>query len=159
LSATAPPQGQSTGAWTVRGSGRIMGNDLILNENQRVFTGFSQIIVVPDKDPVLHFTIRSRLLGNDPHSPPDAFEVPVLDPLTMMPLVGSAVGLDQTDALLNLQTTGQMFFGSAVTVSDASTSGMTVSQQPQQVDIDLSGLAAGTQAKVYLDLLGFGATN
>ena len=47
---------------------------------------------------------------------PDAFEVALLDAKTMTPLAGTATGLTGTDALLNLQPNGQVYYAPAATV-------------------------------------------
>src|SRR5262249_13065952 len=98
-------------------------------------------------------------IANDHLQPPDAFEVALLNPQTFQPLAGVAMGLSQTDALLNIQQTGEVFFAPGVNVSGVAHSGDRVSlDQPLTVRIDLANLTAGTPGRLYFDLLGFGAT-
>ena len=135
-----------------------LGNGVaVLKEDPNVFTGLSQTFTIPGGATKLQFTIKNaHLVANGPN-PPDAFEAALLDANTGAPLGGSAVGLNNTDSLLNVQSTGEVFFGPGVTVSGLTTSGETASlDSPLTVTIDLSGIAAGTRAALYFDLLGFG---
>src|SRR6476620_9794360 len=92
--------------------------------------------------------------------PPDAFEVALLDANTMGSLVGTAAGLSNTDALLNVQANGDVFFGPQATVSGASVSGQKLTGSfPLTVTVGLGGVAPGTMATLYFDLLGFGVTD
>jgi hypothetical protein len=115
---------------------------------------------LPGDAKVLHFVIQPHLVANSGPVPQDAFEVALLDAGTMQPLAGIAAGLTQTDALLNVQQDGQVFFSPLVTVAGLSASGQTApAGMPLEVTIDLSGVTAGTRATLYFDLLGFGPTN
>src|SRR5262249_27851773 len=87
----------------------------------------------------------------------DAFEAALLDPTTGASLVGPASGLTQTDAFFNLQSSGRAFFGGQTQVVGVAHSGDTAAAgSPLVVTVSLQGLAAGTKATLYLDLLGFG---
>src|SRR5439155_6533166 len=75
--------------WTVRGSGSVLSGQAVLNEDDRVFTGFSQTFVVPQGATTLRFTVSAVHFGaNGPLNPPDAFEAALLDAATMASLVG-----------------------------------------------------------------------
>src|SRR4029453_4417278 len=104
----------------------------------------------------LRFTITASALQPNPANAPDSFEASLLDAQTLTPLVGTATGLPNTDAFLNIQQTGEVFFGPQVPVPGASTSGQPVSLVfPITVTLDVSGVPAGTQAIVFFDLIGF----
>jgi hypothetical protein len=131
-----------------------------LSEEERVITRFSQTFVIRGGATTLSFTIVSSHLLADEDGPPDAFEVALLDASTMLSAVGTAAGLNNTDALLNLQADGRQFFGTQVTVPDVAASGQSIEADgPLTVSIDISGIAAGTAVTLYFDLLGFGGTN
>jgi hypothetical protein len=157
--AAAAANGLPSG-WTVRGAGSVAGDTVTLQEDDRLLTSVSRLLEVSEGMTSLQFTIRDARLGpNGPLEPPDAFEVALLDADTMQPLVGTAAGLSQTDALLNVQQTGEFFFGPRVTVSGVSGSGQVASlASPLTVTVDLHGIRAGTRALLFLDLLGFGST-
>jgi hypothetical protein len=153
-------QGGSADSWTVRGSGTVDGDRLTLREDSRVITTMSRPFVVPQNSTALVFTITGAAFqDNGPNDPPDAFEVALLDPQTLLPLAGTAAGLTNTDALLNIQPTGQVFVSPHVTVSGVSASGQFADLgQALTVTVDLHGLAPGTQGTLEFDLLGFGPT-
>jgi hypothetical protein len=144
--------------WIARGNGTVVGGSGNLDESNSAFSGFSQSFIVPDDAKTLQFEIHSLNLCEDQGQPPDAFEVALLDASTMLPVVSAAAGMTQTDALLNVQPSGQTFVGSAVTVPGLDASGDTMSwDQPVTVQVDLTGVPVGTTAVLYFDLLGFGA--
>src|SRR5262249_49019704 len=128
-----------------------------LNEDPHVLTGLSQTFVVPDGVTSLQFTVsRADFQPNGPTAP-DAFEEALLDAATLATLVGPAPGLSNTDAFFNLHQAGQAFSGPKVTLSRVATSGQTTSlDSPLVVTVDLHGIAAGTRATLFFDLLGFG---
>ena len=84
-------------------------------------TGAGQALRYRSGRSSLQSTNRCRLAGQragldahlvaDEDNPPDAFEVALLDAATMDPLLGPAAGLTGTDAFLNLQATGEVYFG------------------------------------------------
>ena len=145
--------------WTVRGSSSVTAGQALLVENASLFTRFSQTFTVPANATALRFTITSATFAENGPNPTDAFEVALLDANTMVSLVGVAQGLSDTDALLNIQQTGEVFFGSDVTVPGLSASGQVASLLfPLIVTVDLRGVTAGTQATLFFYLLGFGPT-
>src|SRR5262249_49519951 len=80
----------------------------------------------------------------DPATPsflPDAFEVSLLDPSGHSLL--SSIGADLT-AYANVAPSGMMRLGSGVTIEGT------------RVTLDLTGIAAGTPAALYLDLVTSG---
>ena len=152
MAATLPPN------WTTHGTVNINGNTLSLQENSQILSGVSQTFTVPDGATSLQFTISAdHLLANSSGNPPDAFEAALLD-VNGQPVNGAATGLSNTDAFLNIQSSGQIFYGPGVTVSGRSASGQTGSLASSfTVTEDLTGIAPGTQLTLYFDLLGFGA--
>ncbi len=144
--------------WTSRGAASVVNGQAVLSEDSRVFTGFSQTFVVPDGVHTLSFSIVNAALGASGDGPPDAFEVALLDATSLASPLGTTAGLANTDALLNIQRDGKVFFGSQVTVPGVTASGQTaVFNSPVTVTIDLTGVAPGTAVTLYFDLLGFGA--
>lgn len=77
----------------------------------------------------------------------------LLEASTLTPLAGVVSGLDHTDSLLNIQADGTIFTAPGVSITP-----LTSSPSPRAwlVDIDLTGLPAGTAARLSFDLLGFG---
>ncbi len=146
-------------AWDARGDVSVSAGQLELAEDGLLTSGISQAFIVPAHATQLQFTIERAAFVPESSSPPDAFEVALLDAHAMTPLVGTAVGLTGTDSLLNIQATGQAYFGSEVTVPGTSVSGDLLSslETPLTIVIDVSGIPAGTEAVLYFDLLGFGS--
>src|SRR5262249_46583073 len=102
-SAAATAASALTSGWTVRGAGSVVGDTVTLQEDARLLTSVSRLLEVSEGMTSLQFTIGGARFGpNGPLEPPDAFEVALLDTATMRPLVGTAAGLSQTDALLNV---------------------------------------------------------
>ncbi|MEM9819264.1 MAG: hypothetical protein AAF827_23080 [Cyanobacteria bacterium P01_D01_bin.6] len=75
-----------------------------LTEDSPLLSQLSQTFIVPDDldQRFLTFDLLDTTLGSTDRRPPDAFEVALLDTLTLQPLVGtvsqSAGGLTYTDA-------------------------------------------------------------
>jgi len=160
--------------WAVNGACGVEHGRAVLGEGGRYFSGLSQTFIVPDGAQTLLFTIVQTFivpdgaqtllftivtaeLGTSERSPPDAFEVALLNADTMTSLAGTADGLSFTDAFLNIQPSGQTYFASQVVVPGLSASGETLALTgPIAIEIDLTGVPAGTVATLYFDLLGFG---
>ena len=145
--------------WWVRGTATVGENAITLGEDDRFFSGVSRTFTVPKTDKILQFFLEADLFAT-PDSPPDAFEVAILDAATGQPVAGVANGLTQTDALLNLQATGELFFGADTTQSLVANSGdIATLDGPAVVTVDLTGVPAGKSVTLYFDLLGFGAVD
>ncbi len=143
--------------WTLRGDAVVTSGEGLVGEDGRLNAGLSQIFLVPEGAQYLWFDVVDVDLHATPLNPPDAFEVALLDPVTMQPIVGPADGLTGTDALLNIQPTGQVFFASAVSLPIANVSGEQATLTfPFTVEIALPDTVAGTQVALYFELLGFG---
>ncbi|WP_299490262.1 PKD domain-containing protein, partial [Acaryochloris sp. IP29b_bin.137] len=143
--------------WLRRGDSQILNGQAVLSEDSPFLSNFTQTFIVPEGAQTLQFTLVNTQLGTSDLAPPDAFEVALLDANTLNPVGGIAAGLTQTDALLNLQANGQAYFGSQVQLQGTPQSGDTLDlNAPRTVQIDLSGVEAGTAVTLFLDLLGFG---
>ncbi|MBW4553068.1 MAG: cadherin-like domain-containing protein, partial [Aphanocapsa sp. GSE-SYN-MK-11-07L] len=116
-----------------------------------------QTFIIPEGARSLQFTLTGIDLDASDLAPGDAFEAALLDAQTHQSLVGTAIGLTQTDAFLNLQHTGNAYFSDRVSLAGLSTSGNLANLTGRTVKVDLTGIAAGTQATLYFDLLGFGS--
>ena len=131
-----------------------------LGVDPKLLTSLSQTFTVPAGTTSLQFTIdASGLAPNNSNGPPDAFEVALRDATTGQSLVAPVNGLNQTDSLLNIQETGQVYYSPAASVPGASVSGQTLSlANPLVITVDLSGVLANTEADLSFDLLAFGAS-
>jgi len=137
--------------WTTQGAATVSNGIATLSENSPNNARFSQTFLIPDNATTLQFTILNANLGATSLTPPDAFEVALLNTNTLTPLVGTPSGLNNTDAFLNLQKNGQIYLSPKVSLNS-----LTPSNSPITVSVDLTGIAAGTAATLYFDLLGFG---
>ena len=119
----------------------------MLREEDRFNSRYSQSFVLPSGANFLQFTIVDAHLVGDEKSPPDAFEVALLDYHTGNPLATVAEGLTRTDALLNIQRTGEVYFGSDAVVPGVDVSGTPGDflDYPCVVTVDLRGVTAGTE--------------
>ncbi|HEX4608629.1 MAG TPA: tandem-95 repeat protein, partial [Urbifossiella sp.] len=146
--------------WTAHGAAVLGGGHAVLSEDPDYMTGLSQTFTVPTGADTLQVVInRAAFQTNGPDAPPDAFELALLDAATGMPVVGTAGGLTDTDAFLNIQTDGTTYFSPLTQVSGVAGSGGVASlADPLTVTVDVHGIAPGTQLTLYADLLGFGAT-
>ena len=143
--------------WDTRGGAEVVTGQGVLQEDSRLQTRFSETFVVPADAVALQLTLVRAAWDSDPDAPPDAFEVALLDAQTGQSLTATAAGLSVTDALLNLQSNGQVFFGPDVHVPGVATSGDLVNlATPLTIQIDLQPLPADTVATLYFDLLSFG---
>ena len=143
--------------WTTQGNASIANGQGILDEGTTVQTQFSQSFTVAPGTTTLEFTIvASDLVANGAPSPPDAFEAALLNSQTNQPLIGPPTGLSNTDAFLNIQQTGEVYYAPQVTVPGAGASGSVASLTfPEQISVDVSSVPANTQATLYFDLIGF----
>jgi VCBS repeat-containing protein len=147
--------------WTSDGSVSFADGRATLSEDPTVLTSLSKSFTVPDGLTQLVFTLNILdFRGNGIRQAPDAFEVALLDSDTLTPLVGTAAGLSQTGAFLNIQQNGEVYFGPQVTVTGATNSGAVAAMTaPITVTVDLSGIEPGTHALLAFDLLGFGSAD
>ena len=130
----------------------------MLAESASKLAGATQTFTLPagTQTPDLHHPALN-FVANGYGNPDDAFEMALIDLSTGLPAGGAAVGLANTDAFLNVQGSGAIFYGAGVTVSGRTASGQTgVLSQTITITKDVSALPAGTQLTLYLDLLGFG---
>jgi hypothetical protein len=141
----------TTDDWSTRGSSSISQGHAIIAEDPRYNSNFKQTFTVPNGAKYLQFTLLDTNLGNDLLSPGDAFEVALLDSQTNTSLVRTATGLTFSDALLNVQSDGQMYLS-----SDIIPTGYGSLHSPMTFTVDISHITPGTEATLYFDLLGFG---
>ena len=99
--------------WHTLGDATAVGGGGVLRRMQRFRSRFSQSFVIPPDTTELQFTIVQAALQNDASPPPDAFEVALLDFETMDSLVGIVDGMPGSDALLNIQTSGESYVSSS----------------------------------------------
>jgi VCBS repeat-containing protein len=142
-------------AWDLRGDVSVEHGAAVLREDGTLNSRLSQAFFLPAGATHLQFTILNVALSTQ-HSalasaPPDAFEVALLDSVTLTPLTGVVDGLTLTDALLNIQAGGTTYTHAGVTLTPIGTSGTSY-----LVDVDLTGVTVGAGARLYFDLLGFG---
>ena len=143
--------------WKARGNTNVAGDAGNIGEDETYFSGFSQSFIMPEGVTFLRFDIVDLELYSNPGDPPDVFEVALLQRSTKEPLVSTALELSQTDALLNIQPNACVFFGAGTNVPGVAGSGHVGSSTlPWTIQVDLQGIAAGTEATLFFDLLGFG---
>ncbi|MFW6162535.1 MAG: CARDB domain-containing protein, partial [Planctomycetota bacterium] len=153
--AVADPQDAGFG-WTVRGAAAVVNGEGVLSEAVGPASGFEQIVALPEGAATVQFTLVGASFGPAGGNPPDAFEVVLLDPDTLAPLLTPASQPSGTDAILNVQPTGVAHFGPDVTVEGAAGSGDVIRlDQPVTVTADVSSLAGGTAALLGFDLMSF----
>jgi hypothetical protein len=144
--------------WTASGSASVLNGAGILSEDSQLASRLTQTFAIPDGAQRLQFTLTGGSMSSAIGIPPDAFEAALLDTASMTSLVDTT-GLSGSDAFFNLQSSGAIYSSPLVTVTDLQ--GNVLSSidfsQPVLVSIDLSGVTAGTESALYLDLLGFGA--
>ncbi len=148
--------------WQNRGDSIIANGQAVLTEDSPFLSNFSQTFTIPEDANNLQFTLVDVDLANPSSTfttPPDSFEVALLDPLTLTPLVNTDIGLTETDALLNIQNDGTTYFSNNVRIGGVNTGEIIDYTQYRTISIDISHLAAGTEATLYFDLLGFGAVD
>ncbi len=150
--------GLSPSAWTTRGDVQVGTTSVTLAESASQLAGATQTFTLPAGTQTLTFTIQApNFVTNGYGNPDDAFEMALINLSTGLPAGGAAVGLANTDAFLNVQGSGAIFYGAGVTVSGRTASGQTGAlSQTITITKDVSALPAGTQLTLYLDLLGFG---
>jgi hypothetical protein len=144
--------------WQSSGTASIVDGEGRLDEDAFRASRLSQAFRLPPGAQRLEFVLSGGQMIAADGVPPDAFEVALLDPVTLQPLVGT-IGLSETDAYFNLQANGSFFQGAGVTVTDLAGNPLSSIDfsQPVRVAVDVSALAEGTQAALYFDLLGFAA--
>lgn len=150
------PSDQQFG-WETSGDVAIVDGRAVLGENSVFNAALQQTFVMPEDARTLRFTIVSSTLGVSDLLPGDAFEMALLEAATMTPVVGTAVGLANTDAVVNIQHDGTIHLAPNVTVLGTTVSGSTIALATgTTILIDVSSIKAGTVLTAYFDLLGFG---
>ena len=92
--------------WQTLGGAAVEGGHAVLTETPSLASRFVQQLVAPADARVLTFTIVSAHFEPSGLGPQDAFEVALLDPSVDGGRSPAAIGLADTDALLNLQADG-----------------------------------------------------
>ena len=149
--------GASNHGWIGRGDASIVAGEAVLAEQGQFLSGFEQTFLIPDNAIRLSFTIRDLDLLANASGPVDAFEMALLD-AGGQSLIGLAP-LANTDAALNIQTGGAVYAAGKITIAGLANrnGGLLDLSAPIRVDVDLAGIAAGTAATLYFDLLGMGS--
>ena len=143
--------------WTGLGDAQVVGGVGVLTEDPRRASRLAQTFVVPDQATALSFVIVGANLAANQDGPADAFEVALLDAAGNA--VAGALPLGGSDALFNLQTGGRAYAAASVTATGLAdrNGGALALGAPITVNVDLSGVSAGSTLTLYFDLLGFGA--
>ncbi|MGH7894645.1 MAG: Ig-like domain-containing protein, partial [Candidatus Binatia bacterium] len=144
--------------WTLRGDAVVQFGRLELREDLRLQSGARQSFLIPTGATALQFDLVDVDFDAPGFGPLDAFEVALLDAVSMAPIAGTA-DLTETDALLNIQASGRIRTSAAVTLDGVTGDTLPADlTTPITVTIDLAGIAPGHELSLYFDLLGFGAT-
>ena len=101
--------------WSLLGGAEATGGQGVLTENSNLASRFLQTVTKPDGAVALTFTILDASFDAPGTGPQDAFEVALLDPATLTPLVGG-IALSNTDAALNIQADGTVYGAAGVVV-------------------------------------------
>jgi hypothetical protein len=135
-------------AWSTLGNVIFADGAATLKETASTQTRLNQVFVLGENDRTLTFTLSGIALDDVDNAPDDAFEVALIDANTGLSLLGST-GLTRNDAILNLQANGAEYRAAGVTTTRNDDGSLTV-------QVDLSGIAAGTVVNLSYDLIGFG---
>jgi hypothetical protein len=143
-----------TDSWIAEGDLQPGTNAITLKESTTAPTHLAQIFQINSGNRQLRFTVADLSLNSNASGPNDAFEVALLDADTTLPALGASgtVPLANSDALLNLQSSGSVFFAPALQWSDNGDGSFTYS-------LDLPDSLAGTAVLLSFDLIGFGAAD
>jgi hypothetical protein len=138
--------------WNTLGATNIINGTATLTEQSQKLSELTQAFIIPTGAKTLQFTIKDNHLipGDTTKSANDAFEVALLDTNTFNPIAGTAIGLNHTDSLLNIQANGTIHKSDKVTIT-------ALGNNSSIVTIDLTQITPSTQATLYFNLLGFGA--
>ena len=142
--------------WALRGDATVAQDEGLLNEGTTDNSRFSQTFTIPQGTTTLRFVIiTSNLLNNGSGSPPDVFQASLVNAQTNEPMVGPPPELSDTDAFLNVQQAGEVYYVPQVTVPGAGPSGSVASLIfPEVISVDLSSVPANTQAILSFQLFG-----
>ena len=141
--------------WDIRGASSVENGQAVLTEDSPLLSNFTQTFTVPESAKTVQFKLIDAELCTSELSPLDAFEVALLDTNTNESLVTDN-DLTQTDSLLNIQNDGTAYFSDKVRIGDAASGEIIELDRSHTITVDISHLAAGTEATLYFDLLGFG---
>jgi len=121
------------------GSVNALGGFVQLAENESFLVSISQTFTVPPSPQTISFDLTSLGLEDPAGGIPDAFEVSLLDEAfnSLVPTFRP-----EATSFFNANPNGQISLASGVTVDGKS------------VTVDISGIAAGTEATIYFDLVG-----
>ncbi len=149
--------------WTTVGTVTFDGSaeNALIEEDLAAMSGLSQHFVLDNTQTRIKFTLSDIALGHESGNPPDAFEVALLDATTDRSILGAIPGVPGSDALLNIQADGRIYFADGVSVSVGGSdiaSGSTLASlaAPINVVVSLSTAAPGEHALSF-DLIGLGA--
>jgi len=141
--------------WTTLGAVAVVEQRAELSESAAAFARLSQTFTVPAAGSSLSLALHELSFGGG-GIVPDALEVKLVDAATGQSLVPTPPDVEDTDSLLIVQSTGEVYFGAGTSVPGATASGDTVSLTlPLTVTVDISGVPAGTLAALHFVLLGF----
>ena len=138
-------------AWDTRGASGIENGQAVLTEDSPFLSNFTQTFTVPESAKTLQFKLVETDLGASELVPPDALEVALLDANTNESLV-SDNDLTATDSLVNIQNDGTAYFSDKVRIGGASSGEIINLDKSRTVTIDISHLAAGTEATLYFTM-------
>jgi VCBS repeat-containing protein len=138
--------------WTLLGAASVGSGSLTLDESPSAATEAFEDFSVPTGARSLSFTLTGLDFASNGGGPADAFEMALLGN-DGQPAVGT-INLTNTDAAFNVQGDGTFFASPKVHVLGGASNNL--GSGPVTVDVDLSGVAAGSPLRLYFDLIGFG---
>ena len=143
--------------WALGGDAVVGQAEGLIHEGANDNSSLSQTFTILPGTKTLQFVIiTSNLVANGNGSPPDFFQASLLDAQTNQPLVGPPAGLADSDAFLNIQQTGEIYYAPQVTVPGVAASGSVAPPLfPEVITVDVSSVPANTQAILSFELFGF----
>lgn len=145
-------------AWVLAGGAAITdGEGVLAEDGQAMLSSLEQTFSLAADITALKFTITAiNLTTNMEGEPADAFEVRLIDTASGNSLVAPVSTLSGSDAFFNLQQSGELHYGSQVSIAGAGNSGDAWDPAlPVIVTLDLSWLETATEVSLHFDLLGF----
>jgi DNA-binding beta-propeller fold protein YncE len=148
--------------WATHGPVTVSAGQALLREGDSLFTDLSQTFALPAGTRTLRLVLTPELVKTDGEALPEAVEVALLSRGDGTEVLEPMAGLADSDALLNLQSTGTIWLSPAATIvaADPVTSGGTIPRGDSlQVLVNLPASRNGSPVTLFVDLVGSGDLN
>jgi hypothetical protein len=147
--------------WSIVGQASVEDQRANIFETTTLVSDLAQSFVIPPGMSQLRFTLSGIQLSTNGNSmlPGDAIEVALLEVNDGQRLFSPMTGLSDSDAILNIQPDGTVFFAPQVSIEGVSNGSKLDLSQSIDVAIDLSNMEEGVAATLLFDLIGLGDDN